>query len=328
MAEAPPIERRPRRRVIVRIAVVLAAFTVYAVSLLGYHLLASTSHPLGKPDLGTVNDTVVVIKIAAIHPVEKSIDVKVLVLPQDSLVDPQLDTLTTDIAVRLYPETDLEDLQYPRGKKPSQVATSLPVEGDITRWPFDTYRVASYPISDDEIADTISASVIVTTGDTRQIIPARVEVTGSPNGWDITTERSGEATQSAPDGDDVALTIRRSKGELVFDIGICLVLISLPAMALYVSVQTLRLKETFMPAYATWYTAMLFAVVPIRNFLPGAPPPGSWVDQAIVLWTLILLIVAMIMFIVAWRRQHAPDEPQSTPPDAPDTSNRGPGAGR
>nr|WP_232070593.1 DUF4436 family protein [Mycobacterium lacus] len=25
---------------------------------------------------------------------------------------------------------------------------------------------------------------------------------------------------------------------------------------------------------------MLFAIVPLRNILPGSPPPGSWVDQA------------------------------------------------
>ena len=35
---------------------------------------------------------------------------------------------------------------------------------------------------------------------------------------------------------------------------------------------------------------MLFAVIPIRNFLPGAPPPGAWIDQALVLWVLIALV--------------------------------------
>jgi hypothetical protein len=308
IAEAPSSEGRSRRRIFTRLAVVLAAFLVYGVSLLGYHLLAGSSHPLGEPDLGTTTDTVVIVTLTAVLPVEKTIDVKVMVLPQDSLTDPNLDTLTTDIAVRLYPQTDLEDLQYPQGRRPSQLSTTIPAEGDVTRWPFDTYRT-----------DTIAADVIVGSGGTRQIIPARVEVTGSPNGWEIRTQRSGPATQSAQDGDNIALTLRRAKGELVFDIGICLVLISLPAMAMYVSLQTLRRKETFMPAYATWYTAMLFAVVPIRNFLPGAPPPGSWVDQAIVLWALIVLIVAMIMFIVAWRKQHVEDTRESEPPDAGDT---------
>ena len=45
---------------------------------------------------------------------------------------------------------------------------------------------------------------------------------------------------------------------------------------------------------------MLFAVVPLRTFLPGAPPPGAWVDEAIVLWVLIGLAAAMVIYIVCW----------------------------
>jgi hypothetical protein len=46
----------------------------------------------------------------------------------------------------------------------------------------------------------------------------------------------------------------------------------------------------------------LFAIVPHRNILPGAPPPGAWIDQALVLWVLIALVVAMAMYIYAWHR--------------------------
>jgi Domain of unknown function (DUF4436) len=50
---------------------------------------------------------------------------------------------------------------------------------------------------------------------------------------------------------------------------------------------------------ATWYSANLFAIVPLRN-IPGAPPPGSWIDQAIVQWVLIALVTAMSLYIFAW----------------------------
>ena len=48
---------------------------------------------------------------------------------------------------------------------------------------------------------------------------------------------------------------------------------------------------------------MLFAVVPLRNFLPGSPPAGSWIDQAVVQWVLIGLGTAMTLYIIAWVRQ-------------------------
>ena len=88
----------------------------------------------------------------------------------------------------------------------------------------------------------------------------------------------------------------------MFDLGICLVLISLPVMALYVAIEIVRGKRKFLPPFATWYAAMLFAIVPLRNILPGAPPPGAWIDQALVLWVLLALVVAMALFAVAWHR--------------------------
>jgi hypothetical protein len=80
------------------------------------------------------------------------------------------------------------------------------------------------------------------------------------------------------------VTVKRAKGPLVFDLGICLVLITLPTLALFVAIQMLTGRRQFLPPFSTWYAAMLFAGVPLRNILPGAPPAGSWIDQAVVIW--------------------------------------------
>ena len=293
MAAETPLtsERRSRLRRVPTWVIVGLAILVYAASLLGYYVLHETSHGLGEPDLGTTADTVVVINLVAMHTVENQLDVKVLVLPKDSLMDERLNVLNTDISVRLYPQSSLEDLQYPQGKTPSQLNTTITTTGNADIWPFDSYATK-----------TISADVLVGTGTARQFQPARVEVDGSLNGWDIRSTRSGPATQSTGEHDDVSITLHRAKSPFGFGLLICEVLISLPAMALFVSIETLRVKRRFMPAYATWYTAMLFAIVPLRNFLPGAPPAGAWIDQVIVAWCLVALVLAMILFIVAWRR--------------------------
>ena len=36
---------------------------------------------------------------------------------------------------------------------------------------------------------------------------------------------------------------------------------------------------------ASWITAMLFALLPIRGFLPGDPPIGSWIDILVFFWS-------------------------------------------
>ena len=69
--------------------------------------------------------------------------------------------------------------------------------------------------------------MLVGTGDARQYKPARVEVTGSLEGWDVSVKRVGEASQEIQTGPTASIiTLHRAKGPLIFDLGICLVLFS------------------------------------------------------------------------------------------------------
>ena len=81
---------------------------------------------------------------------------------------------------------------------------------------------------------------------------------------------------------------------------------------LWVAIPMLLGRTSFLPPFITWYGAMLFAIVPLRNFLPGNPPLGSWIDQAVVLWVLIGLVVAMALFILAWWRHRDRKQPKKT----------------
>ncbi len=287
---APPA--KPKRRLFVGLGILLAIVVVYALSLFGFHLLASSGGALKAPDLNATNDTVVLIRLEKLDTVANRLAVKVLVIPEDSMFDKRLDVLKTDTAVRMDPPNDLGDLQYPAGKSPAQVATTIEAHGDPNNWPFDSYST-----------DTLSADVLVGQGDARQYIPARTEVVGSLEGWDVSVKRVGEASQESDRPDNVIITLHRAKGPLIFDLGICLVLFALPALAFAVAIQIALGKRKFVPPFVTWFAAMLFAVIPIRNFLPGSPPPGAWIDQALVIWVLIALVGAMGLYMVTWYRQ-------------------------
>jgi len=64
----------------------------------------------------------------------------------------------------------------------------------------------------------------------------------------------------------------------------------------------------------TWYAAMLFAVVPLRNALPGSPPFGGWIDITLVLWVLVVLVISMLLYIACWWRHLRPDADKPTNP--------------
>jgi hypothetical protein len=289
---ASPEAPRRTRRVVIAVGILVAFVVVYTLSLLGVHLLSKSAGPLKPPDLNATNDTVVLVRLEKLDTVANRLTVKVLVIPEDSMFDKRLDVLKTDTAVRMDPPNDLGDLQYPAGKSPAQVATTIEAHGDPNNWPFDSYST-----------DTMSAEVLVGQGDARQYIPARVEVTGALDGWDVSVQRVGEASQESERPDNVIITLHRAKGPLIFDLGICLVLFALPTLAFAVAIQIALGRRKFVPPFVTWFAAMLFAVIPIRNFLPGSPPPGAWIDQALVIWVLMALVGAMGLYMVTWYRQ-------------------------
>jgi hypothetical protein len=290
---APPAARGPR--IAIAFGIVVAVIVIYVLSLIAVHLLAQSAPPLPAVDLSKVEaeDSVVQVRLEKLDTVANRLTVNVLVYPKDSLYDKNFGVLTADAAVRLYPENDLGDLQYPVGKAPAQVSTTIEAHGDPGNWPFDSYKT-----------EVIAADVFTGSGQSREKAPARVEVSGKLDGWDATVTRVHDPSDSNPDVlDDVTITLHRAKGPLIFDIGICLVLIALPVLALWVAIPVALGRTSFLPPMTTWYGAMLFAIVPLRNILPGSPPYGSWIDQAVVLWVLIGLVGAMALFLVGWWRQ-------------------------
>ena len=299
---APPTSRGPR--IAIAFGIVVAVIVIYVLSLLAVHLLAKSAPALPAVDFSKLEaeDSVVQVHLEKLDTVANRLTVNALVYPKDSLYDKNFGVLTTDAAVRLYPDNDLGDLQYPAGKAPAQVSTNIVAHGDPGNWPFDSYKT-----------EVIAADVFTGSGENRGKAPARMEVTGKLDGWDATVTRVHDPDEPNPDVlDDVTITLQRSKGPLIFDFGICLVLIALPALALWVAIPMALGRTSFVPPFITWYAAMLFAIVPLRNILPGSPPFGSWIDQAIVLWVLIGLVVAMTLFLTAWWRNRDRKQPKKT----------------
>jgi hypothetical protein len=295
---AKPKPKPSKPRIAIGVTVLMVVISAYALSLFGVHLLEKSEGPLPPLDLsqGGGDATIVQLRLEELKPVANRLTVNVLVYPGISAYDNRFDVLGTDVAVRLYPTSDLGDLHYPKGKAPAQLSTTIEAHGDPGNWPFDSYKT-----------EPLSADAFVGSADNTKKVPARVEVTGSLDGWDISVNRVHDPaalpTSRATDNGNVVITLRRAKGPLIFDLGICLVLISLPTLALLVAIPMALGRRKFLPPFATWYAANLFAIVPLRNILPGAPPPGSWIDQAIVQWVLFALVTAMSLYIFAWVRQ-------------------------
>jgi hypothetical protein len=107
--------------------------------------------------------------------------------------------------------------------------------------------------------------------------------------------------------DVIDATLQRSPSTMMLSTLLLLLLLSLVTVAILVTVYIARgrLRAEFGPA--SWLTAMLFAVLPVRGFFPGSPPIGSWIDILVVFWVilLIMLCVAAVAAMLLRRTREA-----------------------
>ncbi|MCH9701603.1 MAG: DUF4436 domain-containing protein [Actinomycetia bacterium] len=280
-----PDGERPRGTWLRQTSGIAIVVLFYIASLVGYWWVNSSSQSLSPYDPTPADSLAVSVNVHAIETTTNTLQITVLLIPPERYIDERLGVLNTDITVRLYPWIDVGEIKYEEGQTPPTTRATIEARGDVNYWPFDSYRTKP-----------VRADAIVGSGDARVLAPAEVRFSGGIEGWDIHIDDVPWQPSAS------VVSLHRDRGTLAFDLGIVLVLITLPALAMFVAVETLTGKRKFLPPLTTWFAAMLFAVVPLRTFLPGAPPPGAWIDQAIVLWVLIGLVSAMAIYIVAWYR--------------------------
>jgi hypothetical protein len=198
-----------------------------------------------------------------------------IIKPAPALVDPATDGLKQDLTVAVTSATTPVRRTYSRGMLPGVFPVPLTLARDVEGWPFDSY-------------DTGPITVELFTGPAQ--VPERANVTfvDRLTGWKVHVTRVN-ANASSP----YEIQLQRSASTMVFAIA---------TVGLFVAIQTTRDPRRFQSPMTTWYAAMLFAVVPLRNALPGSPAFGSWIDLTIVLWVLVALVVSMLLYIAAWWR--------------------------
>lgn len=291
--DKPHSSRALNATALTTLAVVIAA---YVGALVGYRLLEQPPRPFEFAESSVVGETAVILRLGKLETVENKLTVDVLVHPDVDLLGTGPE-VAADPVVRLSSWTQDGDLIHMHDDLKSNASTvEFTAVGDPDHWPLDTY-----------VSNTIGVEVFYGDGPNRRSVPAVIVVAGALNGWDVDSDMK---TLDAPWGpvQAVSFHLERTRGAHAVDFGILLVLLVLPGTALFVAIEMLLNRRKFLPPFITWYAAMLFAVVPLRNILPGAPPTGAWIDVAVILWVLLALSAAMVVFLVAWWRQTRSEE--------------------
>ena len=273
---------RPRIRLAV-IALVLVACAMVTSVVLYVDGAASQSIPAhGAPTSG---GTTVTLDVVSISNTYNELVGDLIIRPGPELVDPVTDALKQDLTVAVTSVTTPVRRTYSKGMLPGVFPVPLTMARDVERWPFDTYYTG--PIT-----------VTLFTGTGQVAERANVTFVDLLAGWKVQVARVNNANALAP----YEIQLQRSASTMVFAIVILCIFVAIAAVGLFVAIWTIRDPRRFQSPMTTWYAAMLFAVVPLRNALPGSPAFGSWIDLTIVLWVLVALVVSMLLYIGAWWR--------------------------
>jgi Domain of unknown function (DUF4436) len=270
--------------VVLFIAAYATTIGLYAKSGCGCPLQVTKGQP-------AADGTTVTVDVVELQTMKGALVANISVTPGPGLLDPVTRGLNEDFAVVVHSAVTPSKRTWTKGMLPGDYPVPLTISGDPSSWPFDGYH--SGPITVDLIygANPIPEQV-------------PVKVVDRLAGWTVSVAGDGKPSSA------YRVEVRRSPSIAAFAGVILGVMVVLAAAALFVAIQTVRNKRKFQPPMTTWYAAMLFAVIPLRNALPDAPPVGSWVDVTITLWVIVVLAMSMLLYVFCWWR-HLRPEPEN-----------------
>ena len=279
------------------VAGVTAFVVLYAGLVIAY--LANGSQSVDAGDVEPPDGGVAVLVTArGITAATPEMDVDVRVQLSDSLLNDDGNP-REQLTVTLENTLDDADLIWPTDRRVQIRSEKVSFGGDIQDWPFDQYTAQLY------------AAAWVGTGSDLRDVDTALYFQGSVQGWHLST---GGADPSA--GELLGVQFERSIAIMLFGLSLVVVLIMLPVTCWIVGLKLLREDRIFEAGFLGWIAAMLFATIPIRNFFPGSPPPGSWVDVLVTLWVVVALTVGLVIGMAAFIRHRRPNPPpvsQSAP---------------
>ncbi|MGB9302114.1 MAG: DUF4436 domain-containing protein [Mycobacterium sp.] len=251
-------------------------------------------HVIATEGASTPDGTTVTVDIEAIQSDNSVLRANISVSPGPALLDPVTHGLKDDLSLTVTSLVNASKHAWPKGTLPDVFAVSGTLTGDVADWPLDQYQ--SGPID-----------IELFSGAAQVPHPAAVILVDRLLGWRV------DATHDANAGahGSYQLNLGRTLSTAAFGLVILAVLIALAVLGLFVATQTRRDRRKFQPPMTTWYAAMLFAVMPLRNALPDAPPFGAWIDITVVLWVIVALVISMAIYISCWWRHLKPDKPST-----------------
>ncbi|WP_172582468.1 DUF4436 family protein [Subtercola boreus] len=305
----PAPGRHTRRRVIIGVAIAVVVYTLVAL-LYSSSGRVDSAGGIQQPAAGEVT---VVLTPQTVDAAGERISTQLRLIVSDQLLEPGSSTLADPLIVVVSPVDGSQTIDYAAGSIPGITTVSLFAPGAVENWPFDIYR------------SSLQLGVyVVKNGDAVALPSPYIIGAGYLPGWSLSAPKPTASDEGDAGIFDVQITAVRSWSTLAFGILLLGLMVLIAALVLYVSTTVYRGRRKVEASFMSWIGAMLFATIPLRGFLPGSPPVGSWIDFLVVLWVIVALVTGLGIYVTAWKRWGSPAERPPISPAAGGTPARAP----
>jgi hypothetical protein len=275
----------------------------YVVGIIGYGIAVSGGETSGVPEgvlePGQVSVSISPMSIAA---EQGTMTVSVTVSADSTRLDSS-GGLVNPIGLTMEPVLENGFLLVDKGTIPGTFQRTIRIPGSVRNYPFDDYRTTLVVAA----AESVNGSwkpLAVEGGF------ARDDLTG----WGISADRatpgegaavdadSGQVFEAGPEALSLSVVLTRSVPTKSVSIVTLALMAAIGILALVAvrAVATRRRKQEM--TMTSWFAALIFALLPLRLGLPGAPPLGSWIDVLVYFWVLIAVMVGLVWWILVWLR--------------------------
>jgi hypothetical protein len=247
----------------------------------------------GAQMVGTSPDYVMIsAKLVSVDPVKGDLSMRLQFAPQGVYMDADGASLTTPLLLDLNSSTGKTEYNFKNDERMNPVDLTVSLYGgEVMRYPFDEHyadlTIGLYAVSEGK------------EGEAKQFtpVPFKVNFTGALPGYSITAEEWDKKEASY---DEIYMTFIRSATTKFFAVFIMVLMWLLAIVALSVSLTCLITGRKIEATLFSWMGALLFAMVPLRNAMPAAPPIGALTDYISFFWAEILVALSLVIFVYTY----------------------------
>ncbi len=160
--------------------------------------------------------------------------------------------------------------------------------GDVADYPFDVYR------ADIRFIAVAGTSTSVAKLSMRRVLPVSVVASTAVAGFSVTAS----ARVAEERANDVTIQMRRTTAVRTWVLSMMAIYWVLALLVVGIAYSVLKGRRAWETRLLAWVTALLFALIVLRNAAPGAPPVGAFFDFFAVFESVGIVAIALAVLMI------------------------------